>query len=32
VMQMCWPGFSLSPSDFKPTAQPNGPYDPQVAE
>jgi hypothetical protein len=32
VMQMSWPGFALSPSDFKPTANPAGPYDPQIAE
>jgi hypothetical protein len=31
-MQMSWPGFALSPSDFKAKANPNGPYDPQVAE
>lgn len=32
VMQMSWPGFALSPRDFKPKANPDGPYDPQVAE
>lgn len=31
VMQMAWPGFSLSAQDFKPAGQPSGPYDPQVA-
>lgn len=32
AMQMAWPGFSLSPQDFKPASAPNGPYDPQVAK
>ncbi|GJJ03259.1 hypothetical protein RugamoR64_37970 [Duganella rhizosphaerae] len=32
AMQMAWPGFSLSPQDFKPADAPNGPYDPQVAK
>jgi hypothetical protein len=32
VMQMAWPGFSLSAQDFKPADQPSGPYDPQVAK
>ncbi|RFO96101.1 hypothetical protein DIC66_15405 [Rhodoferax lacus] len=32
VMQMAWPGFSLSPQDFKPADQPGGPYDPQIAK
>ncbi|WP_426343137.1 hypothetical protein ACN9MU_16995 [Pseudoduganella sp. R-32] len=32
VMQMAWPGFSLSAQDFKPANNPNGPYDPQVAK
>jgi len=31
-LQMAWPGFSLSPSDFKLSAQPDGPYNPAVAE
>ncbi len=31
-LQMAWPGFSLSPSDFKLSSQPNGPYNPAVAE
>ncbi len=32
VMQMAWPGFSLSAQDFKPAGNPSGPYDPQVAK
>jgi hypothetical protein len=32
VMQMAWPGFSLSAQDFKPADSPTGPYDPQVAK
>jgi hypothetical protein len=31
VMQMAWPGFSLSPQDFKRADAPAGPYDPEVA-
>lgn len=31
VMQMAWPGYSLSPSDFKRADAPNGAYDPEVA-
>lgn len=31
VMQMAWPGFALSPQDFKPASAPDGPYDPQTA-
>ncbi len=31
VMQMAWPGFSLTAQDFKALDQPDGPYDPQVA-
>jgi hypothetical protein len=32
VMQMSWPGFALSATDFKRQANPNNPYDAQVAE
>ena len=32
VMQMAWPGFSLSAQDFKPADSPTGPYDPQTAK
>ena len=32
VMQMAWPGFSLSAQDFKPADSPGGPYDTQVAK
>ena len=31
VMQMAWPGYSLSPADFKAPSAPNGPYDVDVA-
>jgi hypothetical protein len=31
-LQMAWPGLSLSPADFKPFDNPQGPYDSQVAE
>lgn len=31
-MQMAWPGYSLSPADFKPAAAPNGPYDSEIAK
>src|SRR5678815_3983750 len=31
VMQMAWPGYSLSPADFKAPDAPNGPYDVDVA-
>jgi hypothetical protein len=31
-LQLGWPGISLSPADFKPFDQPNGPYDVGVAE
>lgn len=31
VMQMAWPGYSLSPSDFKRSDAPNGAYDPDAA-
>ena len=31
-LQMAWPGFSLSPSDFKLSSQPEGPYNPAKAE
>lgn len=30
-MQMAWPGYSLSPVDFKPANAPNGPYDSDIA-
>lgn len=32
VVQLSWPGLSLSPADFRAAATPQGPYDPQVAE
>jgi hypothetical protein len=31
IMQMAWPGYSLSPADFKPAGAPQGPYDSEVA-
>lgn len=31
-LQMAWPGLTISPADFKPPNQPNGPYDPDIAE
>ncbi len=31
-MLMAWPGYSLSPADFKRADAPNGPYDPEVAK
>jgi len=31
-LQMAWPGFSISPTDFKPATMPQGPYDPDIAE
>ena len=31
AMQMAWPGYSLSPADFKAPNAPNGPYDVDVA-
>lgn len=30
-MQMSWPGYSLSPADFKPADVPNAPYDNDIA-
>lgn len=30
-MQMAWPGYSLSPADFKPVNSPNEPYDNDIA-
>ena len=29
---MAWPGYSLSPTDFKPANAPTGPYNASVAE
>ncbi|MBK7830303.1 hypothetical protein [Nannocystis sp.] len=31
-LQMAWPGYSLSPTDFRRADAPNGPYDPDVAK
>ncbi|MDQ3564848.1 MAG: hypothetical protein M3436_12120 [Pseudomonadota bacterium] len=31
-MQMAWPGYSLSPADFKAPDAPNGPYDAEIAK
>jgi hypothetical protein len=31
VMQMAWPGYSLTPADFKPPGAANGPYDVDIA-
>jgi hypothetical protein len=31
-MQMAWPGYSFSPADFKPPTDPNGSYDPDIAQ
>jgi hypothetical protein len=31
ILQMCWPGFQLSPADFKNQGMPDGSYDPNVA-
>ena len=31
VMQMAWPGITISPADFKPAANPTGPYSADVA-
>jgi len=31
-LQMAWPGYSLSPEDFKPASAPNGPYDSEIAK
>ncbi|WP_394828800.1 hypothetical protein [Pendulispora albinea] len=31
-LQMAWPGYALSPADFKRADSPNGPYDPEVAK
>ena len=31
LLQMAWPGYSLSPTDFRRTDAPNGPYDADVA-
>lgn len=30
-LQMAWPGYALSPADFKPSSAQTGPYDPVVA-
>lgn len=30
-MQLAWPGYSLSPADFKPADVPNAPYDNDIA-
>jgi len=32
LMQMAWPGYALSPADFKRSEAPGGPYDPEVAK
>ena len=32
LIQMAWPGYALSPLDFKPAEAPNGPYDPDIAK
>lgn len=32
LLQMAWPGYSLSPTDFRRADAPNGPYDPEVAK
>lgn len=31
-MQMAWPGYALSPADFKPANAPNGAYDSEIAK
>lgn len=31
VMQLAWPGYALSPADFRRADVPNGPYDAEVA-
>ena len=31
LLQMAWPGYSLSPTDFRRSDAPNGPYDPDAA-
>jgi hypothetical protein len=31
-LQMAWPGYSLSPADFKPASAPNEPYDSEIAK
>lgn len=31
VMQMAWPGYALSPTDFRRSDAPNGPYDVEAA-
>jgi hypothetical protein len=32
LLQMAWPGYSLSPTDFRRSDAPNGPYDPDVGQ